>query len=178
MIVMHYRFTLPADYPMATIEQRIRLNGARLDGFPGLIAKAYLYARLDDDQLAVAENRYAPLYFWQHASALQRFLQSAGFQRLVDDFGWPVIENWLALNGDTLPASLDQACFITLRRWPIVPHSNLADLAQHTGFSAWDVSRWQGLSVTASAVPSADEPEVYRIGYLAHGAVASGDQRG
>ncbi|MEL7696657.1 MULTISPECIES: DUF4865 family protein [Pantoea] len=49
MIVMHYRFTLSADYPMATIEQRIRLNGARLDGFPGLIAKAYLYARLDDD---------------------------------------------------------------------------------------------------------------------------------
>ncbi|MEG9486556.1 MAG: DUF4865 family protein [Pantoea brenneri] len=79
MIVMHYRFTLPADYPMATIEQRIRLNGARLDGFPGLIAKAYLYARLDDDQLAVAENRYAPLYFWQHASACSNSCKARAF---------------------------------------------------------------------------------------------------
>lgn len=178
MIVMHYRFTLPADYPMTAIEQRIRLNGARLNGFPGLIAKAYLYARLDDDELAVAENRYAPLYFWQAAPAMQRFLQSAGFQRLVHDFGWPVIESWLALNGDAMPDSLDQARFITLRRWAIAPHSNLADLAKNTGFSAWDVSRWQGVTVTASAGRPAGEQDVYRIGYLARGAAASGDQTG
>jgi hypothetical protein len=33
MIVMQYRFTLPADYDMAVIETRIRENGAKLDGF-------------------------------------------------------------------------------------------------------------------------------------------------
>ncbi|MBN9931408.1 DUF4865 family protein, partial [Pantoea agglomerans] len=27
MIIMHYRFTLPADYDMGIIEQRICLNG-------------------------------------------------------------------------------------------------------------------------------------------------------
>ncbi|WP_336756056.1 DUF4865 family protein [Pantoea sp. USHLN298] len=178
MIVMHYRFTLPADYPMTTIEQRIRLNGARLNGFPGLIAKAFLYARRDDEELAVAENRYAPLYFWQDASAMQRFLQSAGFQRLVDDFGWPVIESWLALNADGMPDNLDQARFIALRRWPIAPHSCLADLASETGFCAWDVSRWQGVTVTASAGRPAGEQDVYRIGYLARGTAASGDQTG
>ena len=37
MIVMQYRFTLPADYDMAVIETRIRENGAKLDGFPGLL---------------------------------------------------------------------------------------------------------------------------------------------
>ncbi|CAK6500361.1 hypothetical protein PANPA_00247 (plasmid) [Pantoea sp. Nvir] len=37
MILMHYRFTLPADYDMAIIERRIAENGARLDGFPDLI---------------------------------------------------------------------------------------------------------------------------------------------
>jgi hypothetical protein len=31
MIVMQYRFTLPADYDMAVIETRIRENGAKLE---------------------------------------------------------------------------------------------------------------------------------------------------
>ena len=31
MIAMHYRFTLPADYDMALIEQRIASNGAHVD---------------------------------------------------------------------------------------------------------------------------------------------------
>lgn len=35
MIIMHYRFTLPADYDMGIIEQRISLNGARLMAFQG-----------------------------------------------------------------------------------------------------------------------------------------------
>jgi len=34
MIVMQYRFTLPADYDMTIIEKRIEENGAKLDGFP------------------------------------------------------------------------------------------------------------------------------------------------
>ncbi|MEN4686730.1 DUF4865 family protein [Pantoea agglomerans] len=79
MIIMHYRFTLPADYDMGIIEQRISLNGARLDGFPGLVAKAYLYTCRDDD--GQNENRYAPLYFWREASGMQRFLQSLALRR-------------------------------------------------------------------------------------------------
>jgi hypothetical protein len=45
MLAMQYSFTFPADYDMAIIERRIAENGHRLDGFPGLLFKAYLYAR-------------------------------------------------------------------------------------------------------------------------------------
>lgn len=171
MIIMHYRFTLPADYDMGIIEQRISLNGARLDGFPGLVAKAYLYTCRDDD--GQNENRYAPLYFWREASGMQRFLQSPGFATLVRDFGWPIIESWLALEGQTHMPDLADARFITLNRWTIPPHSDLTTLLVTTGISAWDVSRWQGVDVNASHQRSAGEQEVYRIGYVARGAAAA-----
>ncbi|MDH2067156.1 DUF4865 family protein [Pantoea sp. GD03673] len=171
MIIMHYRFTLPADYDMGIIAQRISLNGARLDGFPGLVAKAYLYACREEGGLN--ENRYAPLYFWREASGMQRFLQSPGFMKLVRDFGWPIIESWLAFDEQTHITDLAEARFMALHRWTISPHTHLATLPMTTGFSAWDVTRWQGLTVSASRQPSASGPEVYRIGYLARGAAAS-----
>lgn len=71
MIVMQYRFTLPADYDMAVIETRIRENGAKLDGFPGLLVKAYLFSRSEDAHCA--ENRYAPLYVWRSPEAMAVF---------------------------------------------------------------------------------------------------------
>lgn len=171
MIIMHYRFTLPADYDMGIIEQRIRLNGARLDGFPGLVAKAYLYACREDG--GPNENRYAPIYFWREASAMQRFLQSPGFATLVRDFGWPIIESWLALERQTHIPNLAEARFMTLNRWTILPHSDLAALPVTAGFSAWDVTRWQGVNIGASQQRSSGEQELYRIGYLARGAAAA-----
>lgn len=171
MIVMHYRFTLPADYDMGIIEHRIRENGARLDGFPGLIAKAYLYACREEGDLE--ENRYAPIYFWQEAAAMQRFLQSPGFAALVRDFGWPTPECWLASEDQSSIPDLAEACFMMLNRWTIPPHTDLMALPERFGFSAWDVTRWQGITLHASSQRSAGFREVYRIGYLARGAAAS-----
>jgi len=62
MIIMQYRFTLPADYDMSIIEQRILSKGSKLDGFPGLLFKAFLFSCRDDAALSAEENRYAPLY--------------------------------------------------------------------------------------------------------------------
>lgn len=171
MIVMHYRFTLPADYDMGIIEHRIRENGARLDGFPGLIAKAYLCARREEGGLG--ENRYAPIYFWQEARAMQRFLQTPGFAALVRDFGWPTPECWLASEDQAPIPDLAEARFMTLDRWTIAPHTDLTALPERSGFSAWDVTRWQGITLRASSQRPAGEQEVYRIGYLARGAAAS-----
>jgi hypothetical protein len=171
MIIMHYRFTLPADYDMGIIEQRIRLNGPRLDGFPGLVAKAYLWACREDG--GPNENRYAPLYFWREASGMQRFLQSPGFAMLASDFGWPIIESWLALEGQTYIPNLAETCFMTLNRWTMLPHSDLAALPVATGFSGWDVTSWQVINVKASPQRPSGEQEVYRIGYLARGAAAA-----
>nr|WED67986.1 DUF4865 family protein [Pectobacterium colocasium] len=87
MIVMQYRFTLPADYDMAIIEARIAQNGAKLNGFPGLLFKTYLISLRDD--AFCDENGYAPLYVWKNAEAMAAFLQSPGFKMLTLDFGWP-----------------------------------------------------------------------------------------
>ena len=108
MIVMQYRFTLPADYDMAVIETRIRENGAKLDGFPGLLVKAYLFSRREDAHCA--ENRYAPLYVWRNPEAMARFLQSSGFKKLTEDFGWPQIDTWLALRLPNINEVRNAAC--------------------------------------------------------------------
>lgn len=169
MIVMQYRYTLPASYDMAIIEQRIAQNGARLDGFPGLLFKAYLYARVDRGAL---ENRYAPLYLWRDADALRRFLYSPGFAALTRDFGWPVTETWLTLHAPTW-AELATKRYARITIGEIPPHSDLPAMALSGMLCAWDVSRWRLLQVDFS-----DEPPVgpnagdYRIGYLA------GEQRG
>ena len=165
MIVMQYRFTLPADYDMAIVENRIAENGAKLDGFAGLLFKAYLVSRRENDY--TEENRYAPLYVWEHAGAMAQFLQSPGFRKLTQDFGWPQIDTWLALR---LPAIDDvrDAAWLSMTRQPIAAHSDLSALAMHTPLCAWDVSRWQLLQVDFGNTPQAGK-ENYRIGYVASG---------
>lgn len=166
MIVMQYRFTLPADYDMAVIKQRIAENGARLNGFPGLLFKAYLLSRRDDPY--TDENRYAPLYIWESAGAMARFLQSPGFRRLTQDFGWPQIETWLALRVPDVD-EVEAAAWLSMARQPITPHCDLSALAPHAPLCAWDVSRWQLLQVDFGDAPQAGK-ENYRIEYVARGA--------
>ncbi|MBS1204166.1 MAG: hypothetical protein H6R25_1065 [Proteobacteria bacterium] len=166
MIVMQYRFTLPADYDMAVIDTRIQENGAKLDGYPGLLFKAYLVSRKNDTYCN--ENRYAPLYLWKNAEAMANFLQSPGFKKLEQDFGWPQIDTWLALR---LP-DIDEvrtAAWLSMRRLPIVAHSVLSALPQEGQLCAWDVSRWQLLQVDFGSVPEVGQ-ENYRIKYVACGA--------
>ncbi|AHE51019.1 hypothetical protein AH4AK4_3598 [Aeromonas hydrophila 4AK4] len=171
MIAMHYRFTLPADYDMALIEQRIASNGARLDGFPGLLFKAYLYGRHDEAALPCRENRYAPFYVWQCAEAMRSFIVSEGFAALTRQFGWPHIETWHLLSAPQME-ELEQARVAILRRTPIVPHSSLAELRTGAMLSGWDLSRWQWLEV--DLLPSLPQvmpagADAYHIGYLAKG---------
>ena len=165
MIVMQYRFTLPADYDMAVIETRIRENGAKLDGFPGLLFKAYLVSRREDAHCA--ENRYAPLYVWKDAGAMARFLQSPGFKKLTEDFGWPQVDTWLALR---LPGidKVRNSAWLSIRKQQIAAHSDLSVLPPEGQLCAWDVSRWQWLQVVVGDAPQASH-ENYRIGYVASG---------
>lgn len=169
MIVMQYRFNLPADYEMAKIEQRIADNGARLDGFPGLIFKTYLWSRRDDAALASRENRYAPLYCWRDADSMARFLESPGFAALTRQFGWPHIDVWLARQLPEL-AEVKAAKIIALTRQPIAPFSE--PRLPEGALCAWDVSRWMWLSAQFLSQPPTvlqAECDYYRIGYVACG---------
>ncbi|WP_299998373.1 DUF4865 family protein [uncultured Cedecea sp.] len=165
MIIMQYSFTLPADYDMSIIEQRIQDNGHKLDGFPGLLLKAFLFSRSDDSRLGAKENRYAPLYVWKNTEAMTRFLQSPGFVRLTQDFGWPLIKTWQALRTPQVE-DVRYKPFLAITRQQILPYSPLTSFAMNGQLCGWDVYLWQLLDITFLEEPGHGEDN-YRIGYLA-----------
>ena len=117
--------------------------------------------------MPAAENRYAPLYVWQNAGAMARFLQSPGFARLCEDFGWPHIESWLALRVPEVADVMDKT-WLSVEKRTIAPFSDLANLDLQGPLCAWDVSRWRLMEVSVGDTPSA-AGERYRIGYVARG---------
>ncbi|MBK4724857.1 DUF4865 family protein [Erwinia sp. MYb375] len=174
MIAMQYRFRLPNDYDMAIITTRIHENGHRLDGFPGLILKAYCYAEYGSPQSST-DPLYAPFYLWQDSKSMTRFLTSSGFQQLTQDFGWPQIDSWLVLH---YQPAVELADSVFARRiiTPIAPYTDLipyssgADKqAGHVShIQAWDTQTWRHLNFQLSPKPFTDDTaaECYRVGHL------------
>ena len=62
MIGMQYKITLPSDYDMELIKERISKNGSKTDGFHGLQFKCYLIQEKGINNNFA--NVYAPLYLW------------------------------------------------------------------------------------------------------------------
>ncbi|HTP39051.1 MAG TPA: DUF4865 family protein [Steroidobacteraceae bacterium] len=127
MIAMQYSFTLPADYDMAIIRRRIAEKGHLLDHFEGLHMKAYLHATRGEDS---RENLYAPFYVWRDSEAMQRFLGGAGFEALVQSFGWPSIRCWQVWDA-TLPPEAAHARFASRDIQPIAPYTALEALRRN-----------------------------------------------
>ena len=124
---MQYSFTLPADYDMAIIRQRIADKGHLLDDFDGLHFKAYLHAERGQDS---AENLYAPFYLWQDSAAMQRFLGSAAFAALTQAFGWPAIRCWPVWDAHVSPEARE-ARFASRELGTIPAYSPLDTLRAH-----------------------------------------------
>ncbi|WJV50478.1 DUF4865 family protein [Streptomyces flavofungini] len=95
MHAKQYEITLPADYDMGVIRERVATKGHLLDAFPGLGFKAYLMRERGVDGSPV--NQYAPFYLWNTDEGLGSFLWGRGFQGLCDDFGRPVVQHWMAV---------------------------------------------------------------------------------
>nr|WP_314421238.1 DUF4865 family protein [uncultured Erwinia sp.] len=173
MIAMQYRFRLPADYDMTIIESRVRENGHRLDNFPGLVLKAWCYARSGDPQ-TTSEPLYAPFYLWQDSASMARFLQSDAFKKLVTDFGRPAIDCWPVL--EYLPGNgLHHSTFARREIVPIDANGDLRQIshapvssADITQIVAWDVRQWRRLCFQLGSRPFDEVPgyERYRVGHL------------
>ncbi|WP_239536139.1 DUF4865 family protein [Dyella kyungheensis] len=118
---MQYSFTLPADYDMAIVRQRIADKGHLLDHFDGLLLKTYLHAERGE---ASEENLYAPFYVWRDSAAMQRFLGSTGFANLVKAFGWPSIRVWPVWDAYLTPEAR-HARFATREIQGIAPYTAL-----------------------------------------------------
>lgn len=96
MYASQYEITLPADYDMAIIRDRVARNGHVLDDRAGLGFKAYLIRERGVHGSPV--NQYAPWYLWQDTGAMAHFLLGGGgFQHIIRDFGRPPALHWTGL---------------------------------------------------------------------------------
>lgn len=94
MHAMQYEITLPADYDMGIIRERVASKGALLDGWPGLGLKAYCVRERAEGSPV---NQYSPFYLWRTVEGMNTFLWGDGFRGLCESFGRPVVQQWTAL---------------------------------------------------------------------------------
>ncbi|MFC4335802.1 DUF4865 family protein [Salininema proteolyticum] len=93
MYAKQYEMTLPADYDMGVIRERVAAGGHVLDDRAGLGLKAYLIRERGEGGSPV--NQYAPFYLWNDAGAMGEFLfGGGGFQNIIRDFGRPEVRQW------------------------------------------------------------------------------------
>lgn len=92
MYAMHYQITLPTDYDMQIIRDRVTQNGHLMDGHNGLEFKAYL---IQEKAKGAAQNAYAPFYVWRDTDGMRQFcLGEPGYSAIVRDFGRHAIQDW------------------------------------------------------------------------------------
>lgn len=150
MHALQYEITLPADYDMGIIRERVATRGHLLDAFPGLGLKAYLIRERDVDGSPV--NQYAPFYLWNTADGMNSFLWGAGFQGIVGDFGRPEVQHWPGLAFEEGVAS-GAAPKAAIRRRVRVPASaRPGEVAEGLAESARDLARRDGAVCAAVAL--------------------------
>ncbi|MBY8880628.1 DUF4865 family protein [Actinacidiphila acidipaludis] len=194
MHAMNYRITLPADYDMGIIHQRVATRGGLLDTFPGLGLKAYLVRERGTDGSPV--NEYAPFYLWNTSEGMNAFLRGAGFRSLAADFGRPAVEHWTGLAFAQGPAvdGAPRAASRTTR--PIDPADDPATVIEtevealtertaapgvHSAALAVDPRHWELVRFTLwqDAAPPEEHTDRYRVLHLSRpelGSLTAGRQ--
>ena len=184
MLAMQYNFTLPADYDMDIIRQRITAKGPMIDGLPGLGFKAYLYALRG---VHGPENLYSPFYLWHESEAMGRFFGGDIFVGVTRAFGWPSVKVWSVVHAATAPAIRD-ARQLSREILPIAPHTSMAELRESENNLARAAASQEGvLGVITAFEPttwtlmrarlwrecpietSRPGVQVYEVGYLGTG---------
>ncbi|MEU6903889.1 DUF4865 family protein [Streptomyces coeruleorubidus] len=178
MHAMQYELTLPADYDMGVIRDRVARLGHLLDDWDGLAVKAYLIRERGLRGSPV--DQYAPFYLWNTVEGMNAFLWGGGFQGLSDDFGRPSVRQWTGLAYEEGGGS--HARFAVRRRQPVPASAPLAEavgdavrevrrLAAEDGAllaaAAVDTSRWElvHFSLWEHDTPKADG-DVFEVLHL------------
>ncbi|MFI2435478.1 DUF4865 family protein [Streptomyces sp. NPDC018693] len=180
MHALQYALTLPADYDMGSIRDRVARRGHLLDDWAGLGLKAYLVRERGRDGSPV--NEYAPFYLWNTVEGMNAFLWGGPFQGIADDFGRPVVRQWTGLayeEGGAAGAPARVAVRHT-RRIPegVVLTEVMEEAVREAGrlaardgvvcaAAAVDPSRWEVVhfSLWAQEPPTADG-DVFRVLHL------------
>ena len=117
MISMQYNISLPSDYDMEIIKERVKQNGKKTDGFPDLNMKAYLIA--EKSRFDNYENQYAPFYLWEKEDGMNQFLLGGPFNNIISSFGRPKVNNWVVLHQDINKSDEQQFAVVQIIPVPI-----------------------------------------------------------
>ncbi|GHH72366.1 DUF4865 domain-containing protein [Streptomyces sulfonofaciens] len=150
MHVMQYEITLPADYDMAVIRDRVATRGPLLDDFPGLGVKAYLIRERGVQGSPV--NQYAPFYLWGTHEGMHSFLWGPGFRGVAEDFGRPAVRQWTGLAYEEGAAAGDAPLTAVRRRERISADAPLTAFMEDTVRATARLARQDGVVYAALAV--------------------------
>ncbi|GGL93149.1 DUF4865 family protein [Nakamurella endophytica] len=169
-LLLHYPITLPRDYDMAVIRERVATRGAALDGRAGLAVKAYCIR--EHGVAGSPVHQYAPFYLWDDAGAAADFLwRGAGFQGIVADFGRPVVHTWVpqaradgavraggvrsaVLRSRTLAADADLVA--TARELSSATERRAGEPGVHLAVAGIDPTSWRSVEFWTSGEPATD----------------------
>ncbi|WP_406130252.1 DUF4865 family protein [Streptomyces sp. NBC_00989] len=150
MHAMNYELTLPADYDMDIVRDRVARVGHLLDDWDGLGFKAYLLRERGVHGSPV--NQYAPFYLWNTVEGMNRFLWGGAFQRLVDDFGRPEVLRWTGLAYEEGGAAGSPAAVAVRRRQRIAGSGELAAVMEDAVRETRRLAGEDGAVLAAAAV--------------------------
>lgn len=150
MLVMQYRITLPADYDMRIIRDRVEAKGPLLDDFSGLGLKAYGIRERGVDGSPV--HQYVPFYPWTAPEAMNRFLWGPGFQGIVRDFGRPAVEHWQGLAFERGPAAGTVPRAATRHATPVPAAADPASVVEDALARLAERARTDGVHATALGI--------------------------
>lgn len=109
MIATQYKITLPSDYDMEIIRERVRNNGHKTDGFEDLKFKLYLITEKGvHNQL---QNSYCPIYLWKGHNGLNKFLFNGYYDNILNSFGWQNVNIGVPLI-DTTTSSIKESKYL------------------------------------------------------------------
>lgn len=169
MYAMQYAITLPTDYDMQIIRDRVTRTGHLIDGFHGLNFKAYL---IREKANGAPANEYAPFYVWNDIDGMRSFCWGEpGYGAIVRDFGCHPIQDSTIIGVTKGLLPLDQARSMTIATRPlpegIAPSQGIDaltyDFLTSSGPStvrrvaAVDITTWTVRLAELSAEPLASE---------------------
>ncbi|MFF7853447.1 DUF4865 family protein [Streptomyces sp. NPDC007904] len=150
MYAMQYELTLPADYDMGIVRDRVARRGHLLDAWEGLGVKAYLVRERGVHGSPV--NQYAPFYLWNTLEGMNAFLWGGGFQGIADDFGRPRVRRWTGLASEE-GAAAGAAPVVAVRRRQQVPEGvPLGEVAEEAVRECGRLAGQDGTVLAAAAV--------------------------
>jgi hypothetical protein len=191
MYAMQYEISVPADYDMGILRDRVAKASHLLDDREGLGLKAYLIREIADGSPV---NQYAPFYLWHDTAAMSRFLfAGAGFERIIRSFGRVTTRHWTGVarySGAALDEPAPSAASRrtrpvpvfddTLSAWVEEAAADAEKLAQRddarTVALAIDPTRWElvEFALWASAVPDdVEATERYQVLHVSRPGLAS-----